>query len=304
MESYVAPKANPVQKMASQLSVQIVVVIILLLLAGSIFISRNETIRNSIGIGPRTSMLSKSNVSRFGQTSSTEGLEAGVEEIREGQASVSEESAITPAANEAAPSADSTAAAADTEKPISVKIAVYEVAQDELQQIYENSRKNQLFMQFTDFAAGMANFKLKQWGENKKIKTLYTENKVIDFNNPIEVRFLSTNETVSPLGLIIGLNLREYRNNTYYGDLELIRLWKTGTESAPQDDRVSFPADIEMTQEMSFFVGGIIPHQNLKIVEEMLKTVDIFKGISSNEFKANMTDIIVAFEFEHSAPQK
>lgn len=304
MESYVAPKANPVQKVASNFGVQIVVVIILLLLASSILISRSETIRNSIGIGPR-SVLSKSNTSRFNQTAPEQSMEVSANDGRGGQAQTMEEPTAAASIATAEPTVPADASVvAESEKHISVKIGVYEVAQDELQQIYETSRKNQLFMQFTDFAAGMANFKLKQWGDNKKVKTLYTETRIIELNSPIEVRFLSTSETTYPLGLIVGLNLREYRNNTYYGDLELIRLWKTGTEAAPQDDRVSFPADVEMTQEMSFFVGGVIPHQNLKVVEDMLKSVDIFKGISSPEFKANMSDIIVAFEFEHTAPQK
>jgi hypothetical protein len=305
IENYVAPKPSTAQKLAGNFGFQIFLVVLVLLIAGSFLISRSETILNTIGMGSTTaSKLSKSSSSRFQARPEERSFETDA--TPEQQQTPADPAAVAGATIPAIPdqALNSDTNVVDADKNMTVRIGIFEMAQEDIQQVYETSRKNQLFMQFTDFSAGMAPLQLKRWGENKNTKTLYTETKTIELNTPLEIRFLAQQDTAFPLGIIIALNLREYRNLSYFGDLELIRLWKTGSDTNPQDDRVSFPADIEMTKETSFFIGGVIPHQNLKIVEEALKSIEIFKGISSPEFKANMTDILIVFEFDHSAPQK
>jgi hypothetical protein len=306
MENYVPPKTNPMKKVAKNIGVQIFLVVLILLIASSIIISRSESIRSTIGIDSSVSIISKSANSRF-DTAQELPRDEALETKSADTESLPPDSAQTPASQDlaATPNPDTeSGGSAESNKSISVNIGILEVPQDELQQVYDTSRKNQLFMQFTDFSAGMAQFKLKQWSENKKAKVLFTETRTMEINSPIELRFLTPQETQIPVGIMISLNVREHRNNTFFGDLEVIRLWKTGSESAPQEDRVSFPADVEITSEMSFFVGGIIPRQNLKIVEDALKSIEIFKGISSPAFKNGQNDIIIAFEFDHTAPQK
>lgn len=187
-----------------------------------------------------------------------------------------------------------------TQKTPQVVIIYAEISQEMLNSIFSSSRSTGQFMELNDYTAGLIPTLDKAIGSTQ-VKILHKEvrpmEKVTSFQwfNGIK----DPNDTNFEVGLTTFLSVTELDNNSLRGNISIRRSWRepTGVGSF-EVQKKTFPAEFEIDDSSGFFLAGVMPRRAYVENEQELENIDIFKILSSPQFKAGESNFIIFIDFQ------
>jgi hypothetical protein len=203
---------------------------------------------------------------------------------------------VAAAAAPAAPAA-TTKAAAPANGPL-VHVYYAEVPRRALEKLYEESQATGQFNSFGDYTAGiLPDVQKRIMAPGLKIRVLEKTDKTI---TKAQQWFTGIRdpELDEDIGLSTFIELAEVENNTFRGNLEILRSWKEGGERAPASiQKNSYPAIFELGPGAGFFIAGVLPRNHVAHEEELTKQGP-FEILKSQSFMNKESEFVIFVEFE------
>ncbi len=186
-----------------------------------------------------------------------------------------------------------------------------EVPRRSLEKLYEESQATGQFNSFGDYTAGiLPDMRKRITAPGLKIHILAKNAKAIAKN---QQWFVGTHDPESDedLGLSTFIELTDSENNTFRGNLEIVRnlreldMDKTRglaaidpTKTGGSPHKSSYPAIFELGPGYGFFVSGILPRKTHLIHEQELISKAPFEILKSQRFQNKETEFVIFIEFE------
>lgn len=222
--------------------------------------------------------------------------------------------ALAPAATvaaTAAPVAPAATVATVASGTTTANIYYAEVPRRALERLYEESQATGQFNSFGDYTAGiLPDVQKRITAEGLKIRILEKSVKSIAKN---QHWFTGVHDAESDedLGLSTFIELAESENNTFRGNLEIVRnLYEIDLDrsrgvattdpstGAPTPQKSSYPAIFEMGPGSGFFISGVLPRKTRVTHEEELSRKGPFEILRSPAFQNKETEFVIFIEFE------
>ncbi|MGZ3746026.1 MAG: hypothetical protein ACXWRE_01745 [Pseudobdellovibrionaceae bacterium] len=242
------------------------------------------------------------------------------EESPDSSADSSEEiaapSQMVPAATAAAasPSPAATTSAMKKNSPSSAEPMAYvyyaEVPRQSLEKIFEESLATGQFNSFGDYTAGiLPDMQKRITAAGLKIHILEKSEKAISKNQQWFIG-IHDPESDEDLGLSTFIELNEVENNTFRGNLEIVRSLREvdldRTRNIASVDpaatggvqKNSYPAIFELGPGNGFFISGILPRKTHIAHEEELMAKAPFEILKSTNFQNKESEFVIFIEFE------
>lgn len=181
-----------------------------------------------------------------------------------------------------------------------VVIIYAEIGQDSLNNLFSSSRSTGQFMELNDYTAGLIPTLDKAIGSSQ-VKILHKEIRPIEkvksfqwFNG-----IKDPNDPNFEVGFTTFLTVNVVENNALRGNMSLRRSWREPTSGGNFEvQKKAFPAEFEIDDNSGFFLSGVMPRRAYVEDEQELENNDIFKILSSPQFKAGESNFIIFIDFQ------
>lgn len=186
------------------------------------------------------------------------------------------------------------------QKTAQVVIIYAEIGQDTLNNLFSNSRSTGQFMEFNDYTAGLIPTLDKTIGSSQ-VKILHKEIRPIEkvksfqwFNG-----IKDANDPNFEVGFTTFLTVNELENSALRGNMSIRRSWREPSAGGNFEvQKKTFPAEFEIDDNSGFFLSGVMPRRAYVENEQELENNDIFKILSSPQFKAGESNFIIFIDFQ------
>ncbi|HEY8272602.1 MAG TPA: hypothetical protein VIG33_17040 [Pseudobdellovibrionaceae bacterium] len=186
-----------------------------------------------------------------------------------------------------------------------------EVPRQSLEKIYEESLATGQFNSFGDYTAGiLPDMQKRITAAGLKIRILEKNEKPITKNQQWFTG-IHDPEADEDLGLSTFVELTEIENNTFRGNLEIVRslreldnfertrnLASVDPAAIGNLQKTSYPAIFELSPGYGFFISGILPRKTHFTHEEELTAKAPFEILKSTNFQNKESEFVIFIEFE------
>jgi hypothetical protein len=209
------------------------------------------------------------------------------------------------------PAPPTTATASATPAGPTAYVYYAEVPRRSLERLYEESQATGQFNSFGDYTAGiLPNMQKRITAVGLKIRILEKSEKAITKNQQWFSGFHDP-ESDEYLGLSTFIELTEAENNTFRGNLEVVRSLReldmdkarglAAVDPAAASgglQKNSYPAIFELGPGYGFFISGVLPRKTHLAHEEELTAKGPFEILKSADFQNKESEFVIFIEFE------
>lgn len=181
-----------------------------------------------------------------------------------------------------------------------VRLVFAELSFSMRNQIYEESAATGQYNPFGDYVAGIIPDVARKLSlSNREIKILHREQRNIEAQKPLQFfQGLNGGNPETEIGFGYYLELTEVDANTFRGNIEVSRSWRTPGQGGPGPlDKQTFPAVFELTRGTGFFMSGMMPRASLMENDNDLVARKPFEILRSNDFRSGNSEYFLFLEF-------
>lgn len=189
-------------------------------------------------------------------------------------------------------------AAADGETNVTIYYA--EVPTRSLERLYQESQATGFFNTFGDYTAGtLPDVEKRILSDAMKIHVFQKTEDTIGNVQKHWFTGIQDHELRENLGFTTFIELADTENNSFRGNLEVVRAWRANPEggTGASVQKTSFPASFELSPGAGFFFAGIMPPKSFLSDESELTRQAPFQILNSVPFKSNASEFVIFIEF-------
>lgn len=179
-----------------------------------------------------------------------------------------------------------------------VRVYYAEVPRHALERLYAESQATGQFNSFGDYTAGILPDVAKRISA-PSLKILVLEKAEKSITKAVQLfAGVHDHELEDVIGLSTYIELAEIENNSFRGNIEVIRsLRENGERASGSIQKNSYPAIFELGPGAGFFIAGVLPHGQLPHEEQLVKQGP-FRILKSPSFQNKESEFVIFIEFE------